>query len=122
MNKVGMNVTTTMHSNLVNDIKIAKEAGYGGIEIQHQKLYRYLDAGFTVESLLPLLGDLKVTGLGALWNIERQGKDFDIFLEEVERMCKCAQILGAPMVQMCTGPVLVDVVKDFKAGNIGPNE
>lgn len=122
MNKVAMNVTTTMYSNVINDIKIAKEAGYGGIELQHQKLYRYLDAGFTAESLLPLLDGLKVTGLGALWNIERQGKDFNIFLEEVERMCKTAQILGAPMVQMCTGPVFVDVVKDFKAGKVGPDE
>lgn len=122
MNKVAMNVTTTMHSNVINDIKIAKEAGYGGIELQHQKLYRYLDAGYSTESLLPLLEGIDVVGLGALWNIERQGKDFEIFLAEVERMCKTAHILGAPMVQMCTGPVFVDVVKDFKAGKIGLNE
>lgn len=122
MNKVCMNVTTTMHSNLINDIKIAKEAGYAAIEIQHNKLYRYLDAGFTCESLLPILGDLKVSGVGALWNIERQGEEYEVFLQEVDRMCKCAQILGAPMVQMCTGPVFVDVVKDFYAGKIGPNE
>lgn len=53
--KLSMNVTTTFYGNVVNDIKIAKEAGFDGIELQSPKLYRYLDQGFSAESVVPML-------------------------------------------------------------------
>ena len=66
MPQLSMNVTTTFHGTVVNDIAVAKAAGYGGIELQSPKLYRYLDAGYSPESLLPHLEGLQVTGLGAV--------------------------------------------------------
>lgn len=116
MTKLSMNVTTTFHGNVVNDIAVAKAAGYGGIELQSPKLYRYLDAGYSVESLLPLLEGLEVTGLGAVLDLERQGEQRVEFLAEVKRMAGIAEVLGAPILQLCTGPVDRDVVKDFKVG------
>ncbi|KAB1659655.1 sugar phosphate isomerase/epimerase [Pseudoclavibacter chungangensis] len=113
-----MNVTTTFHGNVRNDIAVAKAAGYGGIELQSPKLYRYLDAGFTAESLLPELEGIEVTGLGAVLDIEREGDARDEFLAEVERMADLAVVLGAPIVQLCTGPVDWNVVKDFRAGRL----
>jgi sugar phosphate isomerase/epimerase len=118
MTKLSMNVTTTFYGNVVNDIAVAKAAGYGGIELQSPKLYRYLDAGYSAESLLPLLEDLEVTGLGAVLDLERQGEARDGFLAEVTRMCDIAVVVGAPIVQLCTGPVDWNVVKDFKAGRL----
>lgn len=118
MPKISMNVTTTFHGNVVNDIAVAKAAGYGGIELQSPKLYRYLDAGYSADSLLPLLEGLEVTGLGAVLDLERQGEQRAEFLAEVRRMAGVAEVLGAPILQLCTGPVDWNVVKDFKAGKL----
>ncbi|MDR1187875.1 MAG: sugar phosphate isomerase/epimerase [Bifidobacteriaceae bacterium] len=116
--KISMNVTTTFHGNVVNDIAVAKAAGYGGIELQSPKLYRYLDAGFPADSLPALLDGLTVTGLGAVLDLERQGQDRDAYVAEVRRMCQVADAVGSPLVQLCTGPVDWEVVKDFKAGRL----
>lgn len=118
MSKISMNVTTTFYGNVVNDIAVAKAAGYGGIELQSPKLYRYLDAGYSAESLLPPLEGLEVTGLGAVLDLERRGEHRAEFLAEVARMAGVAEVLGAPILQLCTGPVDWNVVKDFKAGDL----
>jgi len=52
---ISMNQTVTMYGNVRTDIRLAKEAGYDGIDLQTPKLYRYLDKGFTAKSLLPCL-------------------------------------------------------------------
>lgn len=120
--KLSMNVTTTFFGNVVTDIQHAKAAGYSGIELQSPKLYRYLDAGYDVQTLPPLLEGLEVTGLGAVLDIERQGADREVFLAEVRRMCAIAIAVGAPIVQLCTGPVDWNVVKDFRAGRLKPDD
>ncbi|MDN3310264.1 sugar phosphate isomerase/epimerase family protein [Microbacterium oryzae] len=118
MTKLSMNVTTTFYGNVVNDIAVAKAAGYGGIELQSPKLYRYLDAGYAVDTLPPLLDGLEVTGIGAVLDLERQGDARADFLAEVERMADIAVVVGAPILQLCTGPVDWEVVKDFRAGRL----
>jgi sugar phosphate isomerase/epimerase len=120
--KISMNLTTTFFGNVVQDIRLAKEAGYTGIELQSPKLYRYLDAGFDVRTLPELLAGLEVTGLGAVLDIERRGPAREEFLAEVDRMCKVAAVVGAPIVQLCTGPVDWNVVKDFAAGRLAADD
>ncbi|MGU3647274.1 sugar phosphate isomerase/epimerase family protein [Microbacterium sp. C23T] len=122
MLKLSMNVTTTFHGNIVSDIRIAKEAGFSGIELQTPKLSRYLDAGFTAESLLPHLDGLTVTGVGAVLDAERDGAGRDDFLSEIELLSHVAATLGAPIVQVCTGPVSWEVAKDFRAGRLAEND
>ena len=122
MAKLSMNVTTTFYGNVVNDIAVTRAAGFGGIELQSPKLYRYLDAGYAVESLLPLLEGIEVSGLGAVLDLERQGEARTEFLAEVTRMCDIAAVVGAPIVQLCTGPVDWNVMKDFKAGRLGAHD
>lgn len=117
-----MNVTATMHGTVVNDIKIAKEAGFEGIELRHEKLYRYLDLGLSIDNLIPLLDGMQVIGMGALFDIERQGKGYKELILETERMCMLAKAFKAPMILLCTGPVNADIVKDFVAGRVGPDE
>lgn len=117
-----MNVTTTFHGNVVNDIAVAKAAGFGGIELQSPKLYRYLDAGYAVESLPPLLEGLEVTGMGAVLDVERRGAGREEFLAEIRRMVDVAVAVGAPIVQLCTGPVDWNVVRDFKAGRLSSED
>jgi sugar phosphate isomerase/epimerase len=116
--KISMNVTTTFYGNVIQDIRLAKEAGYTGIELQSPKLYRYLDAGYDVRTLPPLLEGLAVTGLGAVLDIERQGAAREEYLAEIRRMCAVAVAVGAPIVQLCTGPVDWEVVKAHRAGTL----
>ena len=122
MSKLSMNVTTTFHGNIVSDIRIAREAGFSGVELQTPKLSRYLDAGFDAASLLPHLEGITVTGVGAVLDAERQGDARDAFLAEIERLSAVAAVLGAPIVQVCTGPVSWDVVKDFRAGRLAHDD
>lgn len=115
--KLSMNVTSTFYGNVVNDIRIAKEAGFDGIELQSPKLYRYLDQGLPAESVKELLGGFPVSGIGAV-----QEAPLDDFRAEAERLAALGELYGAPSLQMCTGPVDVQVVKDFKAGKIEPGD
>ena len=48
--KLSMNVTSTFHGTALNDITVAKDVGFEGIELQSPKLWRYLDAGYTPAS------------------------------------------------------------------------
>lgn len=122
MAKISMNTTATMHNNLIGSIKIAQEVGFEGIEIQVEKLFPYLDAGNSPESLLPYLEGMEVVAVGALQNIERQGNDYDSYIEDVKRVCIAANKLGSSLVQVCTGPSDVNTICDFKAGKIVPGD
>ncbi|WP_344798559.1 sugar phosphate isomerase/epimerase family protein [Frondihabitans peucedani] len=116
--KISMNVTTTFHGNVVTDIQHARAAGFGAVELQSPKLYRYLDAGYDMQTLPGLLDGLEVSGLGAVLDIERQDAGRSVFLAEVRRMCEIAVVVGAPVVQLCTGPLDREVVVDFRAGRL----
>lgn len=111
--KLSMNVTTTFYGNVVNDIKIAREAGFDGVELQSPKLYRYLDQGFPAESVVPMLEGIEVSGIGAVQEAPEED-----FRAEAERLAALGELYGAPSLQMCTGPVDVQVVKDFAAGTL----
>lgn len=107
---IALNETATMHCNLVTDIRIAKEVGFGGIELIHAKLYRYFDAGFTTNDLLPLLKGLPVVGVGFVPDIERQEKEqYEALLEEGEKMCDAAESLDCRSVLLVTGPIAAGV-------------
>ena len=64
--KLSMNVTSTFFGNVVNDIKVAKEVGFDGIELQNPKMDRYLEAGYTAESVVPMLEGIEVSAFGKL--------------------------------------------------------
>lgn len=115
--KLSMNVTTTFYGNVVNDIKIAREAGFDGVELQSPKLYRYLDQGFPAESVVPMLEGIEVSGIGAVQEAPEED-----FRAEAERLAALGELYGAPSLQMCTGPVDVQVVKDFAAGTLEPGD
>jgi len=99
------NSSVTMHCNLLTDIRIARETGYDGMEIWGSKLYRYLDQGFSIESVREHLGDLRVVGVGYVQDIERQeAGEVDALFQECERMCLTAAALGCDQVELLTGP------------------
>ena len=89
-----------MHTNLVTDIEVAKEAGYDALEIWAPKLERYLDIGYEVEELVPEMGSLKTSMISPLYGIERQGaKEREELNRRCERVAKAAKILGCRNMQ-----------------------
>ena len=102
---LGYHSTISMHCNLLTDIRIAKETGYDGIEIMGMKLDRYLEQGFSPESLLPHLDGLARVGLGYVQDIDRQeSTGYASLVDEFERMCSLAVKLQIPMIQLLPGP------------------
>ena len=63
---LGLHSLSMMHTNVVTDIQIIKNAGYDAIDLWAPKLERYLDAGYQPEELVPALGRLKVNNFAAL--------------------------------------------------------
>ncbi|MGK3649760.1 sugar phosphate isomerase/epimerase family protein [Pseudarthrobacter enclensis] len=112
---ISMNSTAAFHGTTLRDIAVAKAAGFDAVELQTPKLFRFLDAGFTARDLLPALDGFPVSGVGAI-----QEAPEEEFTRDATRLADVAQVVGAPYVQMCTGPVDVRVVKDFRAGTLHP--
>ena len=122
MARLSMNVTTAFHGNVVTDISIAKAAGFDGVELQTPKLTRFLDAGFTASDIADRLDGFPVSALGAVLDIERRGDARQYFLAEVARLSNVARIVGAPSIQLCTGPVDWGVVIDHRARTLSAND
>ncbi|KAA8815784.1 sugar phosphate isomerase/epimerase [Bifidobacterium callitrichos] len=118
MAKITMNQTVTFFGNVQTDVRLAKEAGYDGIDLQDPKLYRYLDKGFSPESLLPFFEGIEVSDIGSIQNIEREGDAAEDLMNEVRRMSELASLFGAKYIQLCTGPGHWDVCNDFAAGRL----
>jgi len=94
---------TTLHSNLTSDIRIAKQAGFSGLEIATPKLLRCLEAGVTAEELTELFHKFKVQPvcidiLGDVERIDPEGRKR--LLNDAKRLCSTARTLGCPTVQL----------------------
>lgn len=118
MAKISMNSTATKYCNLVEELKIAKELHFEGVEIVIDKIYRFLECGYSMDEILSLTDGLEVVGIGALQNIERQGAEAEDFLAEVKNACEIGEKLGVKLIQLCTGPSDFDTVLSFKNGTL----
>ncbi len=98
---LGLHTGTIMHTNLMTDIRVAKETGYDAIEFYIPKLVRYLDAGYRAEELRPVLGSLKLAMINSFLHIEQQDADTRREMrEQCERLCQVAHTLGCPSLQV----------------------
>lgn len=96
-----LHAATTMHTNVVTDVRVAREAGYGGVELWIPKLARYLDAGFSSAELRSLLGPLRVTMLDTLAPIESSDRATRARLRaECARMAQVSSELACPAIQV----------------------
>jgi sugar phosphate isomerase/epimerase len=102
---IALQSQATKHCNLLTDLEIAKETGHAGIEVNGDKLKRYLSQGHKIESLLPLFENLPPVGLTYIRDIERQGSEYGDLAAECEELCSLAKQICCPMVQLLTGPL-----------------
>ena len=99
--ELGLHTGSIMYTNLMTDIRVARETGYDAIEFCIPKLVRYLEAGYRAEELLPELGSLRLAVINSFLHIERQGADERRALrEQCERLCRVAHTLGCPSLQV----------------------
>lgn len=99
--RLGLHTGTILYTNLVTDIRVARETGYDAIEFYIPKLVRYLDAGYRAEELRPLLGSLKLAMINSFLHIERQDPPARRELgEQCARLCQVAQVLGCSLLQV----------------------
>lgn len=93
----------SLHSNILSDVRLAKETGYQGLEIHTEKLWRYINAGLTASQLrlkmeefgieptaIDIIGAIEVT------DKERKAKLFS----DTEILCRFASEVGAPTIQL----------------------
>ena len=98
-----MHGLSTMHCNILTDIRIAQEIGYEGLEIFVPKLLRYLDCGFSAEELVPVFEEhaIRPVCINALKDIERvEPAERAQLLAEAELLCQTAEVLGCPTIQL----------------------
>ena len=101
--KFALHGMISLYSNIVSDIRLAKETGYEGLEIHTDKLWRYLDAGFTSAdfnehlkkaNILPSAID--IVGCVEASDKATQQKVF----QQAERLCIFAKEIGCPTIQL----------------------
>jgi sugar phosphate isomerase/epimerase len=98
---LGLHTGSIMHTNLLTDIRVARETGYDAIEFYIPKLVRYLDAGYSAGELLPALGPVRPAMINSFLHIERQDPGSRQALRaDCERLCRVAQALGCPLLQV----------------------
>lgn len=73
---LGLHTGSILYTNLVTDIRVAREAGYDAVEVTMPKLLRYLDAGYDAGQIPPQLGGLSVAMINSFLHIERQEPEF----------------------------------------------
>ena len=119
---LAMNGTINFAGNVLSDIAVARAAGYEAIELPARKTEEMLAAGVSLTTLRDAIGTLEVCNVGAVLNLERGGDDLAAFLAEVEAISVLAHAVGAPMIQLCTGPVDRDVASEFQRGVLAPED
>jgi sugar phosphate isomerase/epimerase len=98
---LGLHTGSIMHTNIMTDIRVAREAGYDAIEIYIPKLVRYLDAGYQAGDLLPTLGSLRPAMINSFLHVERQEPEVRHELQlQCERLCAVASVLSCPALQV----------------------
>ena len=93
----------TLHSNILSDVRVAKDAGYAALEVHTDKLTRYLDAGRSAEELKTALdaAAIEAAAIDIIGGIEVTGRaERRALMAETERLCDVARIIGAPTVQV----------------------
>lgn len=101
---------------LAIDLRIARDLGYGGLEVSAAKLRAFLAAGWSEADLAARLRPFDIPGIGFLMDIERHGPDEAGLLRDAEALFDLAHLVGARGVQVLTGPVSVATLRDHAAG------
>ena len=117
--KIALHGITTMHSNCLTDVRIARDLGYDGLEIIASKLIRFLDNGHDISELAGVCrqADIPITCINALADMDAaHPKSKDVLVAECERQSAAAEALACPTIQL----VFFNVPADTTWSDIRP--
>lgn len=103
MIKKALHTKSIWKSNLISDIRIAKEAGYQGMEMAGTKVWDYLEAGLKPEFVVETLKkyDMEIVSINDIAYVERQDDESICkMLKEAEVLSKFAQDVGCDCIQL----------------------
>lgn len=101
--KLALHGQVTLHSNILSDVTIARDAGYAALELHTDKLIRFLDAGGTARELKAALdaSGIEAAAIDIIGGIEVTGADARReLLSRTARLCEVASVIGAPTIQV----------------------
>lgn len=90
-------------SNLLSDIRIAKQAGFGALEMAGTKVWDYLEAGCTPETVKEALAqyDMRIISINDIAHVERTDDDnIARMLRETETLSAFAREVGCDCIQL----------------------
>lgn len=105
----------SLHSNILSDVRLAKETGYQGLEIHTEKLWRYIQAGFSAEQLKQRMDEFGIvpTAIDIIGAVEVTDKASQRQLfQDSETLCRFAQAVGAPTIQLNAFEALNGLTKE----------
>ncbi len=94
---------TVRYSNIISDIRLAKEAGYDALELHTDKLDRYIASGLGAELIAEKLEEhgIIASGIDIIGAVETQDeKAFKSILENTKLLCEFANVIDCNTIQL----------------------
>lgn len=101
--KLSLHGVSVWYSNAVTQLRLAHEAGFNGLELLPEHLFRYLENGGSYEAFRKLMAknQIEITCINALKRIGRhEPEERAALMEEAQRICHAAVELDCPVVQI----------------------
>lgn len=115
-NALSLQSSVVGRANLRTYIQAAKAAGFDCIEPTKIQLDYFFQAGYKAADIHELLGNLEISSVGWLSDIERRGGDEISLLREAEKLFETASRVGSHAVELINGPVDWHAVDCFRRG------
>lgn len=103
MYKKALHTKSIWKSNLMTDIRLAKEAGFDAIEVAGTKVWDYVESGRPLEDVVERLKkyDMKIISINDICHVERTDDEaVRATLAETEKLSAIAQKLGCDCIQL----------------------
>lgn len=103
MNKKALHTKSIWKSNLLSDIRIAKEAGFAAVEMAGTKAWDYMEAGLSPQLVVDTLHryDMKMISINDIAHVERTDDDAVVnMLREADTLSAFAQSVGCDCIQL----------------------
>jgi len=103
MNRKAIHTKTIWKSNLLSDIRIASEAGFGAVEMVGTKVLEYLESGNSTELVRTTLSNhqIEMISINDVAHVERtDDESISRMLAETETLSEFAQAVGCDCIQL----------------------
>lgn len=103
MKKKSLHTKTIWKSNLLSDIRIASEAGFGAVEMAGTKVWDYINAGLSHQQITEALqkNNIQFISINDIVNVERTDDDsIAHMLKETNTLSAFAQSVGCDCIQL----------------------